>query len=191
MSHPYKSLAVTGVALACALALAGCGGDKKKPAAVGSPPPPPSAQPEAAATSAPGSVPLKQAGSGLRRPVTYDDKVSVAITDTRHVRNQAKGPGEITGKSLTIFTLRFSNGTSAPLDLNKVRVVARYGPQKTQASPTSYADLNDFYGTVAPGKTKAASYAFDIPPTGYKAVTIGVDFDARRRTALFAGALRP
>ncbi|MFC6878194.1 MULTISPECIES: DUF4352 domain-containing protein [Actinomadura] len=189
-SRPRKYLVATGAALAATLALTGCSGGKDKSAdKPGPPPPPPSEQPEESQTAAPGSVALKSS-TGLKKPVTYDDKVTVAVSNIRYVRNKAKGPGEVTGKQLTIFTLTFTNGSSRPLDLNKVKVIARYGPKRAQASPTSYADLNDFYGTVAAGKKKAASYAFDLPATGYKSVVLGVNFDAKHKTAVFAGALR-
>jgi hypothetical protein len=171
-----------------ALALAGCSGDDKK--AAGPKPPPPSERPEAETTAAPGSVAFKNM-TGLRKPVTYPDKITVAIGDIRYVKNEAKGPGELTGQTLTIFTLRFTNGSAQPLDLNKVRVVARYGKARTQASPTSYANLNDFYGSVAPGQSRSASYAFDLPTQGYGAVVLGVAFDEKRKTAVFAGSLKP
>ena len=174
-------------ALALTLALSGCSGDDKK--ASGPKPPPPSEQPESVKTSAPGARAFR-AMTGLRKPVTYDDKVSVAITDIRYVKNKAKGPGEITGKTLTIFTLRFTNGSSQPLDLNKVRVVAQYGKARTEASPTSYANLNDFYGTVQPGKQRSAAYAFDLPPSGFGSVVLNVSFSDKHKTAVFAGSLK-
>lgn len=190
MSHPGspppRHLVAGGAVLALALALTGCSGEKEKPAA--KPPPPPSEQPQEDATAAPGSLSLKS--SGLRKPVTYDDKVSVAISDIRYVKNKKKGPGEITGRRLTIFTLTFTNGSGKPLDLNKVQVVAKYGPKRAQASPTSYANLNDFYGTVQPGRKRAASYPFDLPADGYKSVMLSVAFDSQHKTAVFAGALR-
>ncbi|MDL4815684.1 hypothetical protein [Actinomadura opuntiae] len=191
MSHrgarPRRHLAATGAVLALALALTGCGGGKKK-AATPTPPPPPSAQPTEQANAAPGSATLKSSG-GLSKPVTYDDKVSVAISNIRYVKNKDQGPGELTGKVLTIFTLKFDNGSSKPLDLNKVQVTAVYGAKKTRAQHTSYANLNDFYGTVPPGGRRSASYAFDLPSSGYKSVKVGVKFDAQHKTALFAGAL--
>jgi len=189
-SRPPKRLIATGATLALALALAGCGGDGDKASGNSKPPPPPSTQPESAANAAPGALDLKSS-SGLRKPVTYDDKISAQISNIRYVKNKADGPGQIAGRVLTIFTLSFSNGSAKPLDLNKVHVVAKYGPRKTEARPTSYANINDFYGTVPPGQAKKASYAFDIPPAGYKAVALGVKFDAQRKAALFAGALRP
>ncbi|WP_433333627.1 hypothetical protein [Spirillospora sp. CA-294931] len=194
MSHPRtrssRLLALTGAALALTMAMTGCsGGDKKKAAQkTGPPPPAPSEQPESAATSAPGSVSFKKT-VGLRKPVRYDDKISVVVADIRHVKPKADGPGEVAGKVLTIFTLRFANGSPKPLDLNNVRVQARYGPKRTQAAPASYANLNDFYGTVAPGKTRSASYVFDVPSSGYKSVLLGVAFSATHKTAVFAGSL--
>ncbi|MFC5743992.1 hypothetical protein [Actinomadura rugatobispora] len=177
----------TALALAFALALTGCSGDDKK--ASGPKPPPPSEQPEAEATSAPGAQAFS-AMTGLRKPVTYDDKVSVAITDIKYVKNKKLGPGEITGKTLTIFTLRFTNGSGQALDLNKVRVVAQYGKTRAQASPTSYANLNDFYGTVAAGRQRSASYAFDLPTAGYGSVVLNVAFSDKHKTAVFAGSLK-
>lgn len=176
-------------ALALALALTGCSGDDKKKTATGPKPPPASEQPEEHATAAPGS---KSFGTmkGLRKPVTYEDKITVAVHDIRYVKNKAKGPGELTGNTLTLFTLRFTNGSSQPLDLNKVRVVAKYGKSRTEATPTSYADFNDFHGKVAPGAHKSAAYAFDLPPEGYGNVILGVNFDDEHKTAVFAGSLK-
>ncbi|GAA4092975.1 hypothetical protein [Actinomadura miaoliensis] len=174
--------------LAFALAVTGCSGDEKKADKPGPPPPAPSQQSESEANAAPGAQSMRLS-QGLRKPVTYDDKITVQVTGIRKVRNQNKGPGEMTGRTLTIFTLRFTNGSPRPLDLNQVRVVARYGAKGTQASPTSYANLNDFYGTVAPGKTRSASYAFDLPSTGYGKVVLGVKFSETHKVALFTGAI--
>ncbi|WP_242885811.1 hypothetical protein [Actinomadura litoris] len=182
--------AAAGVALAAALALTGCGGGGDKKSGKAKPPPPPSTQPEAEVNAAPGSLDLKSS-AGLRKPVTYDDKITVKVGGIRYVKNKVSGPGQIAGRVLTIFTLSFSNGSAKPLDLNQVRVVARYGPGKTEARPTSYANINDFYGSVPPGKDKRASYAFDIPTSGYKSVSLGVKFDARHKAALFVGTLHP
>jgi hypothetical protein len=179
---------VAVLALVVTLAVVLAGGSDDATRAAGPKPPPPSEQPESQITGAPGSSSFTNL-VGLREPVTYPDKITVEIADIRYVTNKAKGPGELTGRTLTIFTLRFTNGSAQPLDLNKVRVVARYGKAKREASPTSYANLNDFYGTVAPGAKKSASYAFDLPESGYSAVTLGVKFSETHKTAVFAGSL--
>lgn len=192
--RPPKRLVIAGAGLALALVVAAAlvvvvgGGDEEEPAA--KPPPPPSRQPESAANAAPGAESL-DSSSGLRKPVTYDDKISVKISDIRYVKNKADGPGEVTGQVFTIFTLMFTNGSAKPLNLDKVRVVAKYGSKNREARPTSYADINDFYGTVPAGEDKKASYAFVIPKSGYDSVRLGVKFDSEHKTALFAGALKP
>jgi len=141
--------------------------------------------------AAPGAKKLTSS-QGLRKPITYPDKVSVSITGVRYVRDQREGRGSVKGQLKTIFTLKFVNGSSKPLNLDKVKVVVRYGPKRKTASPTSYANINDFYGTVAPGSSKSASYVFELPyPEGYKNVVLGVTFDPNRKAALFAGSLKP
>ncbi|MFC4911005.1 hypothetical protein [Actinomadura gamaensis] len=186
-----RSLRVAPVAvLTVALALTGCSSGKKKEAKPGPPPPAPTEQPESQANAAPGAKAVTMSG-GLKKPVTYDDKITVAVSGVRYVKNTKQGPGEVTGKTLTIFTLKFTNGSGQALDLNGVRVVAKYGADKQTASPTSYANLNDFYGTVKPGASRSASYAFDLPSQGYKSVMLGVTFDGKHKTALFTGAIHP
>jgi hypothetical protein len=69
-------------------------------------------------------------------------------------------------------------------------VSAVYGPHKTTATRTYYANLNDFYGTIAPGQARSASYAFTLPATGYKSVTLRVRLDAKHPVTSFAGSLR-
>jgi hypothetical protein len=191
LSKPAKAAAAGGLAAvvaAVAVTVVLLTGSDDAGRAAGPKPPPPSEQPESQATNAPGSSSFSSL-VGLREPVVYPDKITVAITDIRYVKNRAEGPGEITGRTLTIFTLRFTNGSQRPLDLNKVRVVARYGKARREASPTSYANINDFYGTVAPGARKSASYAFDLPASGYSAVRLGVKFDNQHKTAVFAGSI--
>ncbi|RFU40649.1 hypothetical protein DZF91_15950 [Actinomadura logoneensis] len=190
MTVPRALRAAPVAVLAVALALTGCSSEKKKDAKPGAPPPPPTEQPETQTNAAPGAKAVAVSG-GLKKPVTYSDKVTVAVSGVRYVKNTKKGPGEVTGRTLTIFTLKFSNGSGQPLDLNGVRVVAKYGPAKRTASPTSYANLNDFYGVVSPGGSKTASYAFDLPSQGYKSVMLGVSFDGKHKTALFTGAIHP
>lgn len=175
------TLAVGAVGAAAVLGLAGCSGDHPKPKAKASGPESPPPEPKIAGETLKGS-------GGLRKPVRYSDAITVAIIKINKVRSKGHGPGAMPGRPLTIFTLRFTNGSGQPLDLNKVRVVARYG-KGAQASPTSYGNLNDFYGTVAPGKSRSAAYAFALPPSGYKNVTVKVAFDARHKVAVFAGSI--
>jgi hypothetical protein len=192
MTVRVRAAIATGALAALALAgAAGCSGDDKPEAGASTPPPAPAEVPESELNDVPEAKGLK-GSDGLRRPVTYSDKVTVSIATIRYVKDTATGRGVIKGRVKTIFTLKFVNGSARALDLNAVRVVAKYGPSRRTAEPVSHGDINDFFGSVAPGKSRSASYAFDLPyPDGYKNVWLGVRFDAEHKTAVFAGSLKP
>jgi hypothetical protein len=155
-------------------------------------PPPPPPSPTGAPPNAdvvPGSTTMK-ASVGLSKKVTYPDKITVAITAIKHAVDKDVGPGAISGKPITIFTLRFTNGSGKPLNLNAVQVTAEYGSGHAEASPVYTSNLNDFSGTVQPSAEKSSSYAFALPKSGLGDVTIRVRFDSTHATAVFAGSLR-
>jgi len=189
-----RTVALTAVS---ALVLAGCAASDKEAApkatAVPStvvPEPAPSDQPAGTSvTRVPGARKLKVSTS-LRKKVTYPDEVSVSITDVKRVKVTEEGRGIIKGQELAIFTVRFDNGSAKPLDLNKTLVTALYGKQKS-AKPTYYADLNDFYGEVAPRGTRSAAYAFAIPVAEYKKVTLQIKFGTGYKLAEWIGSLEP
>jgi hypothetical protein len=189
---------VRTVALAAvsALALAGCSTPEKAvvpkaaaPSAIVTEPPPADPPAGTSVTRVPGAKKLKVSTS-LRKKVTYPDAVSVSITDVKRVKVTDQGRGSIKGQELAIFTVKFDNGSAKPLDLNKTLVTALYGKRKT-AKPTYYADLNDFYGEVAPKGTRSAAYAFAIPVTEYKKVALQIKFGTGYKLAEWIGSLEP
>ena len=175
------------LALAALAAAAGCSSGKHQSAA--SPPPP---QPSNAAQSSgpdmPGAKALRGTGT-LRKPHVYSDNIQVEIVKISTVKEKGRGPGTIDGRQLAIFTLRFSNGSPAPLNLNQVKITAKYGPKHTVAQVSQYGDLNDFNGKIAAGATQTAGYGFVLPQAGYQAVQISVKFDGKHPVAVFSGAL--
>lgn len=181
-SRQTSALAAT---LALGLSLTACSSHHKKKAG----PPPPPAQTAPPDTKLDGASSLTAFG-GLRKPVKYHDAITVAITKIRKLRAKGTGPGSIAGRQLTVFTVRFTNGSAQNLDLNKTQVVAMYGSQQAKAQTVSYGNLNDFYGTVPAGQDKSASYAYALPSSGYKKVTLKVTFDDKHKVAVFAGSLR-
>jgi hypothetical protein len=186
-----RAVALTAVS---ALVLAGCSGSEKAvapkaTAAIVTPPAPSDLPAGTSVTRVPGAKKLKVSTS-LRKKVTYPDAVSVSITEFKRVKVTEEGRGIIKGQELAIFTVRFDNGSAKPLDLNKTLVTALYGKQKS-AKPTYYADLNDFYGEVAPRGTKSAAYAFAIPVKEYKKVTLQIKFGTGYKIAKWVGSLEP
>jgi hypothetical protein len=179
------------VAVGCVLALAtgGCSGSKK---ATASTPTPPTGESSIAAgqstTTVPGSKGLRSS-VGFRKKVKYNDQVTVSIAAIKSAKVKDIGPGSIKGQVITIFTVRFDNASAQPLNLDQVKVIAVYGPSHKAASKTYYGNLNDFYGTVAAGQTRSASYAFTVPAAGYKSVTLRVQLDPKHPVTSFVGSL--
>ena len=152
---------------------------------------PPNATP-VPAISRPGEVApdarISAPSAPLTKPVTYRDGLQVRILSTAQSTITAVGPGALTGKPMTTFKIEFTNRTTKPVDLNQVVVSARYGKGLEPAQPVYVDGLNDFAGTVAPGKTAATSYAFSIPVADLGLVTLGVDFDGKHTVAVFTGS---
>ncbi|MDX6738504.1 hypothetical protein [Actinocorallia sp. A-T 12471] len=190
MTFRYRGTrALAGAALAVAV-LAGCSGGSDKAAAPAAPPPPaPTGVPsDVSVVEVPSAAPLKPAPA-LTKKVEFADGVSVRITEVRRVTNEDDGPGSIKGQVLTIFTVRFDNGSDKALNLDGTRVKALYGKDQ-EADPTYYADLNDFFGEVAPKGNKTAAYAFVIPVDHYEKVKLRVDFGVDQKTAEWSGSLK-
>jgi hypothetical protein len=127
--------------------------------------------------------------SGLQGSVSYDDKITVSIVKVEGAEVQGRGPGIISGQHITVFTLKFTNGSTKPLDLNQVRVSLRYGNDKISAEPSYYGNLNDFFGAVSPGRSRSAGYGFILPDSRVTDVRIRVKFDSKHSAALFVGAI--
>jgi hypothetical protein len=136
----------------------------------------------------PGATPLK-ADSGLQRSVSYDDKITVSIVKVEGAEVQGQGPGIISGQHIAVFTLKFTNGSTKPLDLNRVRLNLRYGDNQTSAEPSYYGNLNDFFGAISPGQSKLAGYGFILPDRRITDVRIQVKFNSKHSAAVFVGAI--
>jgi hypothetical protein len=171
-----------------ALAISGCSGKKKATA----PPTPPTGESSIAAgqdtTTIPGSKGLSTS-AGFNKKVKYPDQVTVSVAAIKSAKVKDIGPGSIKDQVITIFTVNFNNESGQPLNLDQVKVNAVYGPGKKDATRTYYGNINDFYGTIAAGQARSASYAFTVPASGYKAVTLGVRLDAKHPTTTFTGSL--
>lgn len=142
--------------------------------------------------SRPGALPaperIKAPAVTYRKPVTYPDGLTVSVTAIKQQTVTQVGPGAITGAPMTTFTVRFTNGTTASVDLNQVVVSAYYGASQTAAAPVYEGSLNDFSGQLVAGASKAADYAFSIPVKDLGSATLAIDFDGRHTVAVFTGS---
>ena len=124
---------------------------------------------------------------GLR----YPDGVKVTVSKITQSTTTGEGPGSINGAPKTTFALRLDNDSSSVVDVSQVVVRLSYGRSPARLAPPVYGtDAADFTGTVPPGKSTAATYAFSIPASKLSRVTLSVDIDARHAPAVLNGSAR-
>ncbi|MEU1971946.1 DUF4352 domain-containing protein [Microbacterium sp. NPDC019599] len=123
-------------------------------------------------------------------PVSYPDGVTVRITDVSFGEETAKGPGSFPGRGYARLTLELSNGSSEEIDLNtSVLTVLDKDDNRVQPVYADEADVQDFAGTLASGKSTTAVYAFAVPDDSHSQITLVVDFDADHTSAVFRGGI--
>lgn len=158
--------------------------------ACGSPAPAPTSQaptPEPGAASAPptrdpSTSPSHSAEpAGLDGTVSYSDGVEVRLVSDETRTIDETGAGAITGQLARTITVELTNGSSRPLDLNRVDVTLQVGG--TNADPYPAGDAQTFAGTAKPGATATGTYAFLVPSGDTNTVT--VDFDDQYEAAVF------
>lgn len=123
--------------------------------------------------------------------VRYADGILVRATAVRQGVVTATGPGELSGKPVTFFSVVFTNRSRKPLDLTRVAVEAQYGEPAVDAAPVYDDTVQDFATTVAPGTSAKASYAFSIPVADLGKVTMRVRFAPEYGAATFVGRISP
>lgn len=126
---------------------------------------------------------------GYTQAVAYPDGVSLEIVKVAKGVEQGHGPGDMAGREYVRFTVRLSNGSAKAINLNQVVVTLFYGASRQLAAPV-YAfevDSHDFGGTVEPGASTEAAYAFAIPATELADVTMAIDFDGTHSLATYRG----
>ena len=124
-------------------------------------------------------------------PVSYPDGVQLVITKAEKGTETGHGPGVMAGREYVRFTVKLTNGSSKAVNLNEVVVTTFYGPTKQLAAPvyTESAGTFDFSGTVKPGASTTALYAFAVPTKQLGRVTMVVDFDGLHTSATYTGAV--
>lgn len=124
-------------------------------------------------------------------PVTYSDGVTLTITKAVKGIEKGHGPGVMAGREYVRFTVKLTNGSAKAVNLNQVVVTTTYGASRQLAAPvyTESAGTYDFTGTVKPGASTTAIYAFAVPTKQLNRVTMVVDFDGLHTSATYSGAV--
>ena len=95
------------------------------------------------------------------------------------------------GREYVRFTVKLTNSSAKPINLNQVVVTTTYGASSQLAAPvyTEGAGTYDFSGSVKPGASTTAIYAFAVPTKQLGRVTMVVDFDGLHTSATYRGAV--
>ena len=104
-------------------------------------------------------------GAKFNAPVTYPDGVTLVITKAEKGIETGHGPGVMAGRQYVRFTVKLTNGSAKPVNLDQVVVTTTYGASSQLAAPvyTQSAGTYDFTGTIKPGASTTALYAFAVP----------------------------
>ena len=140
-------------------------------------------QPNTPSVSAPGAK--------FNGTVTYPDGVTLVITKAEKGIETGHGPGVMAGREYVRFTVKLTNGSAKAVNLNQVVVTTTYGASSQLAAPvyTQSAGTFDFTGTIKPGASTTALYAFAVPVKQLGRVTMVVDFDGLHTSATYSGAV--
>lgn len=124
-------------------------------------------------------------------PVVYPDGVTLTITKADKGVEKGHGAGVMAGREYVRFTVKLTNSSAKPINLNQVVVTTTYGASSQLAAPvyTEGAGTYDFSGSVKPGASTTAIYAFAVPTKQLGRVTMVVDFDGLHTSATYRGAV--
>jgi ABC-type Fe3+-hydroxamate transport system substrate-binding protein len=174
-------------AVTTALVVAGCSGGSGQAGSTTSSPAAPTASPTGssagpiaspqatAATPALTPVPSKARTTlppvAPSRTVTVGGAARTVLLGSRNVTVSGQGPGELSGPGVAL-TLRVTNGSSSPLDLDAVTVSASIRGQ--EASSSDAAPAKPFSGRLAPGANAEGVYVFVLPAGARRPVGVVV-----------------
>lgn len=163
---------------------------------------PGSSTPSATAGTSEQPVPKVQRSDGPSQPtasakparvggtVRYDDGIALRVVSVRFAEEKQKGPGSFPGRAFAVLRLEVTNKSPRALSMQTV-VVTVLDKNGAPVPPvyTQEAKVQDFAGSIRPGKTARASYAFAVPKSSRSKVTVNVDFDGAHTSAVFRGKL--
>lgn len=130
------------------------------------------------------------AATAIVDEVSYSDGLQVAVTEVKSGKIEAVGPGEITGQPFTAMSVTVTNNSKQTIVLDQVIPQVRYGSPARIAPPVYNKDTRDLSGTLKPGQSTKAIYAFSIPRSDFSNVTFALDVDGQHGLAVFKGEVK-
>ena len=150
--------------------------------------------PASSAPKAPKSAPADTPGVAKVGGVfTYPDGLAVSVVSVSRGAFRVGAAGHKAGNVSVRVVVKFTNGTSAPVELGGTHAEVRTGEAGIKASAVfDYSqNIQGFSGTVAPGRSASTTVGFSVAPADLGRVDIEVDPSGiDRDSALFEGRLK-
>lgn len=112
--------------------------------------------------------------------------VDVALTSWKPVKIKAGAPGEIGGPGVALDLL-VTNNSDEPVVVKNVVVDLSYGKDRTPALRSDRSPTKPFSGTLEPGESAKAKYAFRIDKADRKDVVVLVGLNTDIPVVVFEG----
>lgn len=137
-----------------------------------------------------GTPSVSASPTSLRATVRYPDGVQLSVTKVRRAVEKGEAPGSFPGRAYVVLSLKVVNTGSGVLDLSAPVVGLRHGAGENATPVYPMGEtLSDLSGSLAPGATAQADYAFAVK-AGITHATLVVDLDGAHAAAVLSGALR-
>lgn len=141
-------------------------------------------------TSATGdvTVPLPAVSQTIKPPVkgatsaSLGPGVRIRLVDSAPVTIKGRGVGEGSGPGMA-YTLRLSNGSRSAIDLASL-VVAAQGKGGAPIADTQAPPTSPFTGSLQPGASKRATYAFFVPRSQRDQVRLVISYSPLRTSVV-------
>jgi len=151
---------------------------------------------EATGTSTPAIAPAASTPSTARiggQAYRFDDGVTVNVKPLARFTPSSTAFGSKPGHVGIIVTVTVTNGTAATYDASLTQVHLSAGADGTQADAITDIERGiggGLTGSVAPGRSLTAKYAFSVAPADLKSIAVEVVPDFTHAGVIFVGALR-
>ena len=133
--------------------------------------------------------PIPVEPSSFNEEAMYSDGVVAATSNFERGTVEAEGIGVVAGAEYIVFTVTIRNGSPQVLDLNAVVPAMLYGEDRLAAAPLYRGvEAFDLTGSLEPGSSTEASYAFQLPE-GATDPVLYLDLNGSHQPLIFRGDL--
>jgi hypothetical protein len=125
--------------------------------------------------------------------IVYPDGVAVEVTKIRHAKLTDAGvgdKGQKTGDPIQVLSIRVTNGSNQPVQVDAASGTMTYGPDGDEASTAFDSGIDGMQGKVLPGRAKTGTYGYAVPAKYLGDVQLEFAFDFDHAPVVFRGSIK-